>query len=145
MVSPRGVANCLTIRVDCRQTGVLGGRLLRCYDKSIKRSLQLFRLLPHNSRLYTVGFLIASPGMNETLQNTQAEIIEGLRETLRKPVTLDGSTHIVRDLQLDSLAVMDFIMSLEDRFDVVIPLDRVAEVETLADLARVVDQLRGRT
>ncbi len=83
-------------------------------------------------------------GMNETLRDTQAEIIEGLRETLRRPVTLDGTTNIVRDLHLDSLAVMDFIMSLEDRFEIVIPLDRVAEVETLADLARVVDQLRGR-
>ena len=82
--------------------------------------------------------------MNETLQNTQAEIIEGLREILRKPVTLDCATNIVRDLHLDSLAVMDFIMSLEDRFEIVIPLDRIAEVETLGDLARVVDQLRGR-
>ncbi|HET7796838.1 MAG TPA: acyl carrier protein [Nevskia sp.] len=82
--------------------------------------------------------------MTETLQNTQAEIIEGLKEILKRPAQLDATTNIVRDLQLDSLAVMDFIMSLEDRFEIVIPLDRVAEVETLGDLARVVDQLRGR-
>jgi len=82
--------------------------------------------------------------MTETLQNTQAEIIEGLKEILKRPAQLDATTNIVRDLQLDSLAVMDFIMSLEDRFEIVIPPDRVAEVETLGDLARVVDQLRGR-
>lgn len=82
--------------------------------------------------------------MTETLQNTQAEIIVGLQEILKRPAQLDATTNIVRDLQLDSLAVMDFIMSLEDRFEIVIPLDRVAEVETLGDLARVVDQLRGR-
>ncbi|GAC1622174.1 MAG: acyl carrier protein [Nevskia sp.] len=82
--------------------------------------------------------------MTDTLKTTQAEIIEGLQEILRRPATLDATTNIVRDLQLDSLAVMDFIMSLEDRFEIVIPLDRVAEVETLGDLARVVDQLRGR-
>jgi acyl carrier protein len=82
--------------------------------------------------------------MTDTVKTTQAEIIEGLQEILRRPATLDASTNIVRDLQLDSLAVMDFIMSLEDRFEIVIPLDRVAEVETLGDLARVVDQLRGR-
>ncbi|WP_293000656.1 acyl carrier protein [Nevskia sp.] len=82
--------------------------------------------------------------MTETLQNTQAEIIEGLKEILKRPAQLDATTNIVRDLQLDSLVVMDFIMSLEDRFEIVIPLDRVAEVETLGDLARVVDQLRGR-
>jgi len=82
--------------------------------------------------------------MTETGRDTQAEIIDGLRQLLKKPATLEPSTNIVRDLQLDSLAVMDFIMSLEDRFEIVIPLDRVAEVETLGDLARVVDQLRGR-
>jgi len=82
--------------------------------------------------------------MTETVRDTQAEIIEGLRQLLKKQVPLDATTNIVRDLQLDSLAVMDFIMSLEDRFEIVIPLDRVAEVETLGDLSRVVDQLRGR-
>lgn len=82
--------------------------------------------------------------MTETVRDTQAEIIDGLRQLIKKQVPLDASTNIVRDLQLDSLAVMDFIMSLEDRFDIVIPLDRVAEVETLGDLSRVVDQLRGR-
>lgn len=77
-------------------------------------------------------------------QSTEAQIIEGLQVILRRPATLSGSTNIVRDLQLDSLAVMDFIMSLEDKFELVIPLDRVAEVETIGDLARVVDDLRGR-
>lgn len=82
--------------------------------------------------------------MTETLRDTQAQIIDGLRQLLKKPVPLEPTTNIVRDLQLDSLAVMDFIMSLEDRFEIVIPLDRVAEVETLGDLAQVVDELRGR-
>ncbi len=82
--------------------------------------------------------------MTETVRDTQAEIIDGLQQLLKKPAKLEPATNIVRDLQLDSLAVMDFIMSLEDRFEIVIPLDRVAEVETLGDLARVVDQLRGR-
>lgn len=82
--------------------------------------------------------------MTETVRDTQAEIIDGLRQILKKQVPLEATTNIVRDLQLDSLAVMDFIMSLEDRFEIVIPLDRVAEVETLGDLARVVDLLRGR-
>ncbi len=82
--------------------------------------------------------------MTETVLDTQAQIIEGLRKLLKKPVPLEPTTNIVRDLHLDSLAVMDFIMSLEDRFEIVIPLDRVAEVETLGDLALVVDELRGR-
>ncbi len=82
--------------------------------------------------------------MSESFSRTQAEIIQGLREIVPATATLTGETRIVSDLHLDSLAVMDFIMSLEDRFEIVIPLDRVADVETLADLAKVVDQLRAR-
>ncbi len=82
--------------------------------------------------------------MTETVRDTQAQIIESLRKLLKKPMPLGPTTNIVKDLQLDSLAVMDFIMSLEDQFEIVIPLDRVAEVETLGDLALVVDELRGR-
>ena len=50
----------------------------------------------------------------------------------------------MRDLNLDSLAVMDFMLTLEDRFDIVISLEKVAEVETLDDLVTVVEQLRAR-
>ncbi|MDP3859124.1 MAG: acyl carrier protein [Stagnimonas sp.] len=82
--------------------------------------------------------------MTESFNKTQAEIIQGLREIVPASVTMTGETRIVTDLHLDSLAVMDFIMSLEDRFEIVIPLDRVSDVETLADLAKVVDQLRAR-
>jgi acyl carrier protein len=36
---------------------------------------------------------------------------------------------------------MDFVMDIEDHFDISIPLDRVAEVETVEDLSRAVDEL----
>ncbi|HYG88941.1 MAG TPA: phosphopantetheine-binding protein [Azospirillum sp.] len=53
-------------------------------------------------------------------------------------------TNIVRDLGLDSLAVMNFVMALEDRFDVSIPMDRLAEIETVRDLAVAIADLKGR-
>ena len=82
--------------------------------------------------------------MNDSLGSTQQQIIEGLRQIVPASVPVHAETNIMRDLHLDSLAVMDFMLTLEDKFDIVISLDRVAEVETLADLVRVVDQLRGR-
>lgn len=45
---------------------------------------------------------------------------------------------IIRDLGLDSVAVMDLVMAVEDEFDMVFPLDRLGDVETVHDLARVV-------
>ena len=82
--------------------------------------------------------------MNEVLSDTREQIVEGLRQIAPTSVQVTGSTHIMRDLNLDSLAVMDFMLTLEDRFDIVISLERVAEVETLDDLVNVVDLLRAR-
>ncbi|MES2683500.1 MAG: acyl carrier protein [Pseudomonadota bacterium] len=82
--------------------------------------------------------------MNERLSDTREQIIQGLRQIVPASAQVSGDTHIMRDLNLDSLAVMDFMLTLEDRFDIVISLEKVAEVETLDDLVGVVDQLRAR-
>jgi acyl carrier protein len=41
-------------------------------------------------------------------------------------------------LKLDSLAVMDLMMELEEKFDVTIPLNLVAEIRTVGDLAEAI-------
>ena len=68
-------------------------------------------------------------------------MISGLPQ-VTEAVTSD--TNIARDLGLDSLAVMNFVMQLEDRFDVSIPMDRLAEIQTVNDLAAAVADLKGR-
>ncbi len=82
--------------------------------------------------------------MDQRVSDTREQIVEGLRQIVPAEVAVTGTTHIMRDLNLDSLAVMDFMLTLEDRFDIVISLDKVAEVETLDDLVTVVEQLRAR-
>ncbi len=51
-------------------------------------------------------------------------------------------TDISQDLDLDSLAVMDLMMELEDKFDVSIPLNLLPEVRTVGDLATTVRKLK---
>jgi acyl carrier protein len=53
------------------------------------------------------------------------------------PGPITAETHILHDLNLDSVAVMDVVMALETRFDTVIPMDRLAEIETVGDLVRI--------
>lgn len=48
---------------------------------------------------------------------------------------ITAHTDIMRDLKLDSLAVMDFIMALELRFNTLIPIDSMADLRTVGDLA----------
>jgi len=57
-----------------------------------------------------------------------------------------ANTDVVRDLKLDSLASMDFIMALEQRFDTLIPMDRMADIRTVGDLAALLrSQASGAT
>src|SRR6187401_2545682 len=55
-----------------------------------------------------------------------------------------GATVISKDLSIDSLAVMDMIMELEDRFDVSIPMNVVAEIQTVDELADTILKLAAR-
>lgn len=57
---------------------------------------------------------------------------------------LSGETDIVRDLRLDSIAVMDFVMAVETKFDVIIPIDTMATVRTIGDLAQLLETKSGQ-
>lgn len=49
-------------------------------------------------------------------------------------------TDLAADLNIDSVAAMDLIMELEERFDIDIPINLVSDMATVADLARVVEK-----
>ena len=59
-----------------------------------------------------------------------------------KPIT--GQTVIAKDLAIDSLAIMDMVMELEDRFDISIPMNVVAEIHTVDELADTILKLAAR-
>ncbi len=72
----------------------------------------------------------------------EGEILRQVKEALGSvvaaaPGPITAETHILHDLNLDSVAVMDVVMALETRFDTVIPMDRLAEIETVGDLVRI--------
>ena len=62
--------------------------------------------------------------------------------TGEKPIT--GDTVIAKDLTIDSLAIMDMVMELEDRFDVSIPMSIIAEIHTVDQLADTIRDLRAK-
>jgi acyl carrier protein len=71
----------------------------------------------------------------------QGEIFNEVASAIRSSATMAGpitwETSILRDLSLDSVAVMDLIMTLETRFDTVIPMNRMTEIETVGDLVSI--------
>lgn len=56
-------------------------------------------------------------------------------------VTLSKQTDIAADLNIDSVSVMDFVMEVEDEFDIDIPLNVLGDTRTLAELQNVVEGL----
>jgi acyl carrier protein len=81
------------------------------------------------------------PALASQIDNVEAEIIKVMEARIPAGVQVSAQTRIARDLGLDSVAVMDFVMDIEDHFDISIPLDRIAEVETVEDLRNAVEAL----
>jgi len=73
--------------------------------------------------------------------NIEAGIVAILEARVPPGTPISPKAGIARDLGLDSVAVMDFVMDIEDHFDISIPLDRIAEVETVDDLSRAVEAI----
>jgi acyl carrier protein len=73
----------------------------------------------------------------------RADISAIFEEVLGHPVQITNETNIVEDLGMDSLGVMNFVMAIEDFYDISIPLDRIALIETVGDLIDAVEDLRS--
>lgn len=81
--------------------------------------------------------------MNEDHEALIAEVTEVLESVINKKVELKPDMNIVNDLGLDSIAVMNFTMALEDKFDISIPLHDMASVVTVEDLLKTIKTLRS--
>jgi acyl carrier protein len=82
--------------------------------------------------------------MDTVTDLTLREIGRSIEKTLGQKIELTEATNITRDLQIDSLALMNVVMELEDVFDISIPLDRLAVVETAGDLSSLIKELRTK-
>ena len=79
-------------------------------------------------------------GPSNPIRDDIASVFE---QVLGHPVKVDDETDIVEDLGMDSLAVMNFVMAIEDFYDISIPLDRIAQIQTVGDLIHAVEGLRS--
>ena len=78
---------------------------------------------------------------------TQDEVTKDIIKRLSAIPSVKGKpaagSRIAEDLNMDSLAIMDFIMALEDGYDIALPLDRLAKIKTISELAKLIVQLDG--
>ncbi len=74
---------------------------------------------------------------------TYAKIRSLVEPFNKKGAEVDEDTRFQQDLEWDSLTVMDFVASVEDEFDILISMNRAAEIETVGQLVDAVGQLQG--
>ena len=73
----------------------------------------------------------------------KAAILVQVAEFNKKGIEVAEDTRFAQDLEWDSLTVMDFVASVEDEFDILISMNRAAEIETVAQLIDAVGQLQA--
>lgn len=54
--------------------------------------------------------------------------------------TITPETNILEDLGVDSLDIVDMLMSLEDEFDVEIPDEKIETLRTVADVVAYIEE-----
>ena len=61
----------------------------------------------------------------------------------KKNAALSDATSFAKDLEWDSLTVMDFVAAIEDEFDIIITMNMQAEIETVGQLVDAVAKLQA--
>ncbi len=78
--------------------------------------------------------------MDASDQGMFDEIVALLQPFNADSIELKPETDISADLKIDSVSVMDFVMEVEDKFDIDIPLNVLSDTRTIADLMGVVKE-----
>ena len=75
------------------------------------------------------------------MSNIESQLIDLLRQALDQPLPdLSATTDLIDELALESIQVMDFIAEVEDHYDIIIEVDRLATVRTITDMAALVSE-----
>ncbi len=72
-----------------------------------------------------------------------SKVCELLAPFNKDNVDLSDSTEITVDLEIDSVAVLDMIMDIEDTYDISIAMNQIAEIRTIGELVAAIHQLMG--
>lgn len=78
--------------------------------------------------------------MAQTVDQVCQEICALLEPYNVNGLDLAANTDLAADLNMDSVAAMDLLMEVEEKFDVDIPINMLSEVSSPQDLANIVAQ-----
>ena len=59
-----------------------------------------------------------------------------------KGVKLTRDTDLIADLEIDSVAVLDVVMDIEDNYDISIPVNTISEIKTIGELVDAIHAIK---
>lgn len=78
--------------------------------------------------------------MQFTRENVRTELLALLRAHAQSGALVTESSHLIGDLGVDSLELMELIADIEDKFGLSIPDDALREVDTVASVFRAIEK-----
>ena len=81
--------------------------------------------------------------MRWTREAVRTELLKVFQQHAQPDVTVSESSHLVADLGIDSLGVMEVLAEIEDTFKLTIPDEALREVDTVADVAAALERRLG--
>lgn len=93
--------------------------------------------LPPQPRIRPIGMTQEKPS-NAAIFDRICSLIAPYN---KKGVTLTPETTFATDLDLDSLTVMDLVAAIEDEYDIVLPINRLPDLETIQQVADEVEAI----
>jgi acyl carrier protein len=78
------------------------------------------------------------------LDEVCAEIITLLEPFNKTGVEIKPETDLAADLEMDSVAAMNLVMEVEDKYDIDIPINLLSDVTCPRDLAQLVEKQLNR-
>jgi acyl carrier protein len=75
------------------------------------------------------------------MSDIREKVIEIVVDQLdAKPEDVDDSKSFTEDLQADSLAIVELVLALEEKFSVKIPDDEVDKIKTVGDAVKYIEE-----
>ena len=85
---------------------------------------------------------VASASLSETTASVESTIREALGVIRPDAAGIRGDADLAQEADLDSAEVMDLVMEIEDRLDLSIPVETMAEARTIDELCAGIVQLK---
>lgn len=83
------------------------------------------------------------PTSDFSQNGVEREVIDVLVRLSPRPIKPTPASAVVADLGFDSIAVIELVGALEEHFDIAIPMNRLAEIKTVAQMAENIRTILG--